>query len=202
MVPECRLPLTAAPLHTAAAGKLSLPSTATSPPFLAFRPPSVSLFFLLPFCSSTSFFISTLQAAPFQSIISSTPAPALGEGGGWRAVGGKHAKRCGIYLSFLAPVAGFHKALWPFSFTPSSLIPVPSSCLLSLPSNVFFFLKKGHSGLSSEPVPVLAFLLLLLLSFSFPCVLLTWAELVGGTQSSQVDKGACASLCPRLPRSP
>lgn len=98
-------------------------------------------FFSLPFCSSTGFFISTLQAAPFQSIISSTPTPALGEGGGWRAVGG-HAKRCGIYLSFLAPVAGFHKALWPFSFTPSSLIPLPSSCLLSLPSNVFKK-KKG-----------------------------------------------------------
>lgn len=136
-------------------------------------------FFSLPFCSSTGFFISTLQAAPFQSIISSTPTPALGEGGGWRAVGG-HAKRCGIYLSFLAPVAGFHKALWPFSFTPSSLIPLPSSCLLSLPSNVFKK-KKGHSGLSSEPVPVMAFLLLLSFHFYFK-----WAEPVGGTQDSQV----------------
>lgn len=181
---------TFSPLHC------HLPSLPRLPPALR-----VPFFFLLPFCSSTSFFISTLQAAPFQSIISSTPTPALGEGGGWRAVGGKHAKRCGIYLSFLAPVAGFHKALWPFSFTPSSLIPLPSSCLLSLPSNVFKK-KKGHSGLSSEPVPVLAFLLLLLLSFSFPCVLLKWAEAVGGTQGSQVDKGACASLCARLPRSP
>lgn len=57
--------------------------------------------------------------------------------GSWRrrwGGGGKHAKRCGIYLSFLAPVAAFHKALWPFPFTPSSLILLPSSRLLSLPS--------------------------------------------------------------------
>lgn len=102
------------------------------------RPPLGNFLSLLPcpppspFCSSTGFFISTLQAAPFQSIISSTPTPALLEEVGEE--GGQHAKRCGIYLSFLAPVAVFHKALWPFSFTPSSLIPLPSSRLLSLPS--------------------------------------------------------------------
>lgn len=109
----------------------------TSPPTAALLP------FRVPFFrSSTSFFISTLQAAPFQSIISSTPTP-----GSWRRrLGGRggHAKRCGIYLSFLAPVAGFHKALWPFSFTPSCLIPLPPQppSFFAFPSN-WGMKKKG-----------------------------------------------------------
>lgn len=52
-------------------------------------PPPV---FSVPFAPSPAF-ISTLQAVPFQSIISSTPSLVLGEGG-------KHAKRCGIFFFF------------------------------------------------------------------------------------------------------
>lgn len=100
-------------------------------------PPSVSLFFHSPFAPPPGF-LSQLYKLPLFSLLfprlQSWLWEKVGAGGwGW----GKHAKRCGIYLSFLAPVAGFHKALWPFSFTPSSLIPLPSSCLLSLPSYVF-----------------------------------------------------------------
>lgn len=55
----------------------------------------------------------------FSLLFSSTPTLALREGG----KGGEHAKRCGIYLSLLAPIASLHKALWPFlhAFLPSSL---------------------------------------------------------------------------------
>lgn len=57
-------------------------------------------------------FISTLQAAPFQSIM---PLPTskrwCSEKGPQE---GKHAKRCGIFLSFLAPMVIRHKALCPF----------------------------------------------------------------------------------------
>lgn len=135
---------------------------------LPFRVP-----FFFPFAPPPAF-LSQLYKLPLFSLLFPRLQPRLLEeevGGG-----GKHAKRCGIYLSFLAPVAAFHKALWPFPFTPSSLILLPSSRLLSLPSYLSEK-KKDHSGLSGQPVPALAFLLLLLLSFFLPLrVLLKWAE--------------------------
>lgn len=43
--------------------------------------------------------------------------------------GGKHAKRCGIFLSFLAPMAIRHKALCPFlhAFSPPSALLLKAS---------------------------------------------------------------------------
>lgn len=138
------------------AGCHSLQRLFTPPPlgnFLSPRlippphPHPVSLFFHSPFAPPPAF-LSQLYKLPLFSLLFPRLQPRLwekvGVGGRWGGGGaGGHAKRCGIYLSFLAPVAGFHKALWPFSFTPSSLIPLPSNCLLSLPSNVFFFKKRA-----------------------------------------------------------
>lgn len=114
VVPEYWLPLRPAPLHTATA----LP--------LGNSHPSPSWSFRSPFAPPPAF-ISTLQAVPFQSIISSTPTLALREGG----EGGKHAKRCGIF--FIIP--GTHSKAshgtlpFPSRFPPSHLSPLklPSS---------------------------------------------------------------------------
>ena len=127
-VPEYWLPLRPAPLHTAVA----LPLGNCLSPF----PPSPA-------------FISTLQAVPFQSIISSPPTLALGKGG-------KPAKRCGIFLSSLAPMAIRHKALCPFlhAFSPS-----PKAFFSYIP-------MKRHSSLLSKPFPLFLVLSLVRLSSS------------------------------------
>lgn len=90
----------------------------------AFSPPPV---FSVPFAPSTAF-ISTLQAVPFQSIISSPPTLVL------REVGERESMLRGVefFLSFLAPMAIRHKALCPFlrAFSPPSTLSFLSFLLL------------------------------------------------------------------------
>ena len=93
VVPEYRLPLRpASPSHGrgSASGKLSF-------------------FFRFPFAPSTGFYLN-FTSCPFSVyyfLNSNSGSRRRGEGG-------KHAKRCGIFLSFLAPMAIRHKALCPF----------------------------------------------------------------------------------------
>ncbi len=125
-------------------------------------PPPV---FSVPFAPSPAF-ISTLQAVPFQSIISSTPTLALGEGG-------KEG-------SMLRGVEFFYRSWHPWrsvtrhfalSFTlfflPPQLFP------LKLPSSTSFM--KSHSSLPSKPVSFSG--LFLVFSLVCPCTLLpSWVS--------------------------
>lgn len=95
--------------------------------------PSVSLFFSCsPFALPPAFLSQLYKLPLFSLLFPRLQVPALG----MEVWGRGYAKRCGIYLSFLAPVAGFHKALWPFPFTPSSLILLPLK-----PPSFFSFLS-------------------------------------------------------------
>lgn len=75
VVPECRLPLTAAPLHTPAAGKLSLPPPPPLPP----SSPSVSLFFSCsPFAPPPAFLSQLYKLPLFSLLFPRLQVPALG----------------------------------------------------------------------------------------------------------------------------
>lgn len=100
VVPECRLPL-----RPARPPQLGLWEIFTAPPSFA---PSLA-------------FISTLQAVPFQSIISSPPTPALGG----RGEKGSMLRGVEFGLSLLAPVAIRHEALCPFR-QPFLSVPSPA----------------------------------------------------------------------------
>lgn len=54
--------------------------------------------------------LSQLYKLPLFSLLFPPLQPWLSEHG----KRGRYAKRCGIFLSFLAPIANPHKALWPF----------------------------------------------------------------------------------------
>lgn len=54
--------------------------------------------------------LSKLYKLPLFSLLFPPLQSGHSEHGKW----GRHAKRCGIFLSFLAPIANRHKALWPF----------------------------------------------------------------------------------------
>lgn len=101
-------------------------------------------------------FISTLQAVPFQSIISSNPTPAL-----WRrGEGGKHAKRCGIFFIVL----GTHGD--------------PSQGTLPFPSRFFFFSLSLPSSTSLWKATLAVFPANLLLSHQpkIPLECLCWSS--------------------------
>lgn len=147
VVPEYWLPLRPAPLHTAVA--LPLGNSHSSPSCL-----------FGPLRSFTSFYLN-FTSCPFSVyyfLNSNSGSRRRGEGG-------KHAKRCGIFLSFLAPMAIRHKALCPFlhAFFPPQL---------SLKASFFNFPMKGHSGLPSKPVLLFFFTLFLVFSLICPCMLL------------------------------
>lgn len=105
VVPEYWLPLGPAPLHTAMALPLG---TSHSLPSCLFGP----------LRSFTSFYLN-FTSCPFSVYYFLTS----NSGSQRRGKGGKHAKRCGIFLSFLAPIAIRHKALCPLLHTFSPLQP-------------------------------------------------------------------------------
>lgn len=125
VVPEYWLPLRPAPLHTAVA----LP--------LGNSPSSPSCFFS-PLRSFTSFYLN-FTSCPFSVYYFLTS----NSGSQGREKEGKHAKRCGIFLSFLAPMAIRHKALCPFlhAFSPFTL---------SFKASFFYLLMKSCSNLPSK----------------------------------------------------
>lgn len=113
-------------------------------PFSSLRSRSASgklfLFTLLePFCALLSGF---LQANPFQSIIS----PKLRWSEGRRAPErGSRLKRCGIFLSVLAPMDTRHMVLWPFlhalsfpCFASYDFLVLGNSSRLSKRKSVYF----------------------------------------------------------------
>lgn len=135
VVPEYWLPLRPPPLHTAVA--LPLGNSHSSPSCL-----------FGPLRSFTSFYLN-FTSCPFSVyyfLNSNSGSQSRGEGG-------KHAKRCGIFLSFLAPMAIRHKALCPFlhAFPPSALsLELPSStslwkATLVFPENLFLFSPSSWS---------------------------------------------------------
>lgn len=144
VVPEYWLPLRPAPLHTAVA--LPLGNSHSSPSCL-----------FGPLRSFTSFYLN-FTSCPFSVyyfLNSNSGSRRRGEGG-------KHAKRCGIFLSFLAPMAIRHKALCPFPHAPPQA--------LSLKASFFYLLMKSHSSLPSKPVSFSP--LFLVFSLVCPCMLL------------------------------
>lgn len=96
VVLEYSLPLKPASLHAAAARQLG---SSRSAPSCLFGSPSLHRQLL-----------SQLYKLPPFSLLFPPLQPWLSEHG----KRGRYAKRCGIFLSSLAPIANPHKALWPF----------------------------------------------------------------------------------------
>lgn len=119
VVPEYSLPLRPAPLHTAVA--LPLGNSHSSPSCL-----------FGPLRSFTSFYLN-FTSCPFSVYYFLTSSSSSQR----RGKGGKHAKRCGIFLSFLAPMAIRHKALCPslHAFPPFAF---------SFKASFFYLLLKSH----------------------------------------------------------
>lgn len=103
--------------------RLCLWETLIRPPLLSFRSPF----------APTPAFISTLQAVPFQSIISSTP----NSGSQRRGERGKHAKRCGIFFIVLGIHSKPSQGTLPFP----SRFPPPHLSPLNLPSSTSLYEK-------------------------------------------------------------
>lgn len=143
VVPEYWLPLRPALLHTAVA--LPLGNSHSSPSC-----------FWVPFAPSPAF-ISTLQAVPFQSIISSPPTLALWERG-------KEG-------SILRGVEFFYHSWHPWRsvtrhFALSFTLFFSSLWALLLKASSFYLPLKSHSSLPSKPA---SFFSLLFLVFSHVC---------------------------------
>lgn len=132
-VSEYWLPLSPAPLHTAVALPLG---NSCSYPVLSF----LSHFFA---SSPAFFFISTLQAVPFQSIISSSPILVLWEG----RKEGSMLRGVEFFFIILAPMAIRHKALCPFLHA----FPHAQRSPLKLPSSTPHM--KSHSSPQANPLP-------------------------------------------------
>lgn len=118
-------------------GRSSAPGKFSFFPLLSFRSPSL-LHQLL----------SQLYKLSLFSLLFPQLQHWLSEEWMWGGSRGVHAKRCGIFLSFLAPIAIRHKALCPLLHAFFSSLP---SLLLLNASSFYATLWKATSSLPSEP---------------------------------------------------